>query len=232
VTNPVGLGNKLLGGANAVLGQLTVPVTAQIDRHLARKGGAFRGDEAVFVLAGGTDLVINLATLTPAAAVTAMGKAGAELASYINTKITGKGAKYVVVVNLPDISISPLATANEVTSPGSKALTSTMVTTFNSQLQSGIAGNANVLYVDAYTISRDQVANPSQYGLTNATVPACNLAAPSPNALGSSLVCTSANVMPGVVDKYLFADTLHLTPYGYQLLAQLVSSEMAKKGWL
>ena len=231
VTNPVGPGNKLLGGANAVLGQLTVPITTQIDRHLTRKG-TFSDSEVVFVMAGGNDLAINLASLAPTAAVTAMGTAGTELASYVNTKITGKGAKYVVVVNLPDVSISPFATAHDVASPGAKALISTMTTTFNSQLRAGLAANANVLYVDAYTISRDQVANPAQYGLTNATATACNLAAPSPNALGSSLVCTRANVIPGAVDKYLFADTLHLTPYGYQLLAQLVSSDMAKRGWL
>lgn len=232
VTNPVGPGNKLLGGANAVLGQLTVPVATQIDRHLARNGGTFKGDEVVFVLAGGNDLFINIATLAPAAAVTAMGTAGAELAGYVNTKITGKGAKYVVVVNLPDVSLTPSAAANEILSPGSKALTNTMVTTFNSQLQQGLAGNANVLYVDAYTVSRDQFANPAQYGLTNVAAQACNTAAPSPNALGSSLVCTTANLNSGVVDKFEYADSVHPTPYGYQLLAQLVTAEMAKRGWL
>jgi phospholipase/lecithinase/hemolysin len=31
---------------------------------------------------------------------------------------------------------------------------------------------------------------------------------------------------------FLFADTVHPTPYGYQLLAQFVASQMTRAGWL
>ncbi len=55
VTNLVGPGNKLLGGANAILGQLTVPVVTQIANHLAAVGGTFSGTEVVFVMAGAND---------------------------------------------------------------------------------------------------------------------------------------------------------------------------------
>lgn len=232
VTDPIGPGNALLGGANAILGQLTVPVVTQIQNHLASHGGAFRGDEVVFVMAGGNDVFMNLGALAAAqidapTAVQAMGVAGAQLAGYVNTLILGKGAKYVVVVNLPDASKSPSSLLADAATQG---LINTMVTTFNAQLSSGLAGNSNVLYVDAYTAGRDESANPVQYGLTNVTDPACNL------ALGlttTALDCTSATVMPGSVDKYLFADkTGHMTPYGYELLAKLVLSEMAKKSWL
>jgi outer membrane lipase/esterase len=34
------------------------------------------------------------------------------------------------------------------------------------------------------------------------------------------------------VSKYQFADGVHPTPYGYQLLAQFVSKNLAAKGWL
>ena len=105
-----------------------------------------------------------------------------------------------------------------------------MVTTFNSQLQ-GLAANPNVAFVDAYAVSRDQVANPAQYGLTNVTQPACDLS-PAKNPLGSSLVCSPANLIPGVVDRYEFADSVHPTPYANQLLARYVSLELIKKGWL
>ena len=60
--------------------------------------------------------------------------------------------------------------------------------------------------------------------------------------LASSLVCTkntlitdSANVTAtdatGVL-HYLYADTVHPTPFGYKLLAELVSEKLAIKGWL
>lgn len=350
VTNPVGPGNKLLGGANAVLGQLTVPIVTQIQNHLASHGGAFKGDELVFMMAGGNDVFMQLATLSATAtatgtaagtaavtaavsaqvtkdvsagtctptdaqasncvapasgelwqaslgstaainaavatqvgkdvaagtctptdaqasncvspaitelvtayltalgntagtaagnayaagpgatvAVTAMGTAGAELAGYVKTLIVGKGAKYVTVVNLPDMVKTPFALGQ---SAATQALIGSMVTTFNAQLKAGLAGvEANVLYVDAYTSSDDEAAHPAAYGLTNTTSPACDLTA-AKNPLGSSLVCNATNLVPGVVDHYQFADSVHPTPFGYRLLAQLVSTEMARKGWL
>lgn len=287
VTNPVGPGNKLLGGSNAILGQLTVPVVTQIQNHLALNGGKFSGNEIVFVMAGGNDVFIQLATLsagataagtaavTPAAVqaqivkdiasgkcvptdaqatncqaaagatvgaagaaayvqatapaiVTAMGTAGAELAGYVKTLIVGNGAKYVTVVNLPDVSQTPLGLGSDVATQG---LINTMVTTFNAQLKAGLDGNASVLYVDAYTVNRDQAANPAIYGLTNVTTPACDLT-PAKNPLGSSLVCNKSNTIAANVDNYEYADSVHPTPYGYLLLARYVSKEMIVKGWL
>lgn len=249
VTNPVGPGNKLLGGANAVLGQLTVPVITQINNHLTAVGGSFSGTELVLVMAGGNDTFIDLATITPTitalvgngmsvdaattqastAAVTAMGTAGAELAAYVKNLIVGKGAKYVAVVNLPDVSKTPFAYAQSVQTQG---LINTMVVAFNTQLESGLAGTPGVIVVDAYSDNRNQAANPASYALTNVTDTACDLTAPSPNALGSSLVCNASNLIAGDTSHYLFADSVHPTPYGYKLLAQLVTRSMVLAGWL
>ncbi len=249
VTNPVGPGNKLLGGDNALLGQLTVPVVTQISNHLTASGGSFKGTELVTVMAGGNDIFLNLATISPTVtalvgagmsvsdattqasttAVTEMGKAGAELAGYTKALIVGKGAKYVVVVNLPDASKTPFGYSQEAATQG---LINSMVTTFNTQLQNGLAGTPGVIIVDAYSDNRNQAANPASYALSNVTMPACNLTAPSPNALGSSLVCNSTNVVAGDVSHYLFADTVHPTPYGYKLLAQLVTKSLVLAGWL
>jgi len=231
VTNPIGPGNKALGGSAAILGQLTVPVVTQIQTHLNSRGGSFTGNEVVFVMAGGNDVFINLATVgaggSPTAAVTAMGTAGAELGGYVRNLVVGKGAKYVVVVNLPDVSKTPFALSQSAETQG---LINTMVTTFNSQLQQGLSGT-DVLLVDAYTVSRDQNANPAKYGLTNVTAPACDLT-PAKNPLGSSLVCTKANLAAGATDTYQYADTVHPTPYGYRLLADLVTAQMGSRGWL
>ncbi len=249
VTKPVGPGNKLLGGANATLGQLTVPVITQISNHLAAVGGKFAGTELVTVMAGGNDVFIDAAAIAPTiaalmgggmsqadattqastAAVVAMGTAGAELAAYVKAMIVAKGAKYVAVVNLPDVSKTPYAYAQSAATQG---LVNTMVTTFNTQLTTGLAGTPGVIIVDAYADNRNQAVNPASYALTNVTTPACNLTAPSPNALGSSLVCNSSNVNTGDVSHYLFADTVHPTPYGYKLLAQLVTKSLVLAGWL
>jgi phospholipase/lecithinase/hemolysin len=70
VTNPVGPGNALTGSA---LGALTVPVVTQVANHLALSGGKFKGDEIVFVMAGGNDVLFQLSKLS--ADATAAGNA-------------------------------------------------------------------------------------------------------------------------------------------------------------
>ena len=242
VTNPVGPGNKALialGDTSGYVGQLTDPVLNQINRHLASTtSGTFSGTELVTMLAGGNDVFINLATFAATvgaggdatvaggAAVTAMGTAGAELAGYIKALIVAKGAKHVVVVTLPDVSQTPFGYSQPVSVQG---LINTMATTFNSQLTSGLAGTSGVLIVDAYTQGRLQTASPVQYGVTNNTVPACDL---TKTVFASSLVCSATTLITGDVSHYAFADSVHPSPYGYRLLAQYVTDQMLKAGWL
>ena len=264
VTNPVGPGNKLLGGSNATLGQLTVPIITQIQNHLAKVGGKFSGTEMVTVMAGANDVFIQLATVgatvsaaqtagaaaaadpsdavkvetaaayakaaagAPQAAVVAMGTAGVELAAYVKSFILDKGASKVLVLNIPDIKSTPFGMSTDAATQG---LIDLMVTTFNAQLKANLQDRQGVLLVDAYTASKDETTNPAQYGISNATTPACILDNPSKNALGSSLVCNSTNVIAGDVSKYIFADSVHPTPYGYQLIAQLVAKELVLAKW-
>ena len=163
---------------------------------------------------------------TPAV-VAAMGVAGAELAGYVKSQVAGKGAKYVVLLNLPDASQSLEAVA---AGKDTQALITSMVTAFNAQLKSGVSDSASVLYLDLYTFSRDLIVNLGSYGLLNVSSPACDLS-PAKNPLGFSLICNRSNLAPGNVDKYLFADNSgHLTPFGYSLLAVYVAKEMAGRG--
>ena len=231
VTNPIGVANKALapGDSGGYLGQLTDPVINQLTRHLTASGGSYSGTELVLVLAGANDLFINLGAIaaglvTPTAGVTAMGLAGAELAGYVKALVLAKGAKYVVVVNLPDVSKTPFAYGTPAATQG---LIQTMASTFNAQLKAGLAGTS-VVQVDAYTQSQNQAANPAQYGVTNATATACDLTKATLGSLG----CSAATLVAGDVSHYQFADTVHPTPYGYQLLAQYVATQMAIAGWL
>ena len=242
VTEAVGVANKALlglGSASGYVGQLTDPVVNQIARHLVASGGSFNGGELVAVLAGANDLFMQLATLqatiaaggdadaAATAAATAMGQAGAELAGYIRQQVVAHGARHVVVVNLPDAGKTPSAYAE---TPATQALITFLATTFNTQLSSGLAGAHGVLLVDAFGTSQDQAAHPRRYGLSNVTDPACDLNA---TLFPSSLVCsTPGTVIAGDISHYWFADTVHPTPYGYRLLAGLVTGAMTKAGWL
>jgi len=264
ITNPYGPGNANIienpVDGSAVLGQLTVPIVTQMQNHLTAHGGAYTGNEVVFILAGGNDAIFNTelylgsvqtaaaqggtaaaqaeAAIAGPAAVQAMAVAANQLVGYINTLVLANGAKYVVVLNLPDLSTTPFASVVEAALPGTQSLVNTMVTTYNSQLQAGLT-NPDVLYVDVHAVSANQIANPAAYSLTNVTDTACNLNYPanplatqsSPDS-GTSLVCNANNVIAGDISHYEFADLVHPTPYGNILLARYVASQMAIKGWL
>jgi outer membrane lipase/esterase len=234
VSSPIGIGNKLTGGANADLGFLTVPIVQQIQNYLDANGNHFDDEDIVFVMAGANDVFFQLGLLQagatdPSTAITSVGQAAVELASAINSKIIGKGARYVVVLNIPDIAITPMAAHFDASTRG---LVDIMVNTFNYQLNYGVGSNAKVLYVDAYTQSYSQYVNPGAYGLSNVTDTACDLS-PDKNMFASSIICNAGNLAPGVNENntYLFADLVHPTPYGYGLIADLVTNEMAHKGW-
>ena len=176
------------------------------------------------VAAGGsaaTDVAVN-------AALTAMGQAGAELATLVKTQVLAKGARHVIVVNLPDVAQTPFGMSRDAQTRG---LINTLVTTFNNQLQAGLAGTT-VLFVDVYTQGRDQFASPAKYGITDVTTPACSTTSPANPLAGSSLACTSASTVAADTSTFLFADSVHPAPLGYRLQADFVIAQMRAAGWI
>jgi len=161
--------------------------------------------------------------------VTALGTAGAELAVLVKNQIVAKGANYVVVNNLPDVSIAPSVLAQ---SADTQKLVATMVSTFNAQLKAGLGDDAKILYVDLATVSHDQAVNPAPYGLTNTKDTACVVNDVTKNPLSSSLVCTKNNLISGDVSHYMFADGVHPTPFEYALIARYILLQMSGKGWI
>ena len=160
------------------------------------------------------------------ALVPQMAAAGAELAALIRNEIVAKGATHVVLNNLPDVGSTPYAKAQ---SASSQQLVAGMVSAFNIALRVGIDGlEDKVLFVDLFTSSQDQFANPAKYGISNVTTPACGA-----NKLGTtSLVCNGSNIINTSVGGYLFADDVHPSPLGQSLIAKSVAEAMVAKGWL
>ncbi len=238
VTNPVGPGNvaTLPGSSSGALGQLTVPLVTQFSNHLAAAGGSYAGTDLVTVFAGGNDFLMQMATLQATvaaggnattagqAAVTAMAQAGGELAAYIKAMVIGKGAKRVVVVGFPDASLAPdLAGLPQ----SSRDLAQLMSFTFNAQLLYGLQDVPEVLYVDLYSAFQSWAANPGAYGISNVKTPACNAA-----LVASALLCSAATTISGDTSKYFFADGVHPTPYGHELVGKFIIDALAAKGWL
>ena len=182
------------------------------------------------------------ATTGAGIAVTGLTTAAAELSAIVKNMVT-KGAKRIVVTNLPDVSQTPYALGTITVTAGvadnsTQQLILAMTKAFNDKLKADLAGVAGVLFVDVFTEYQKQIANPAQYGLSNVKDTACDLRLPANKlategkADGSSLVCKPSNLIAGDTSRYLFADDVHPTPYGHKLLAQLVNKELILAGWL
>ena len=174
-------------------------------------------------------------------ALTGMVTAAAQLGASIQDMVN-KGAQHVVVTNMPDVSLTPYAlgtitVTNGVPDNATQQLILAMTQAFNAQLQSAVAGVAGVLFVDVFTQFQQEIATPSQYGLSNVKDVACDLryginALATTTQPGSSLVCNTGNLVAGDTSRYLFADSVHPTPYGHKLLAQVVIKDLVLAGWL
>lgn len=235
ITSPLGpnsIALQALGQRN--LGLIAKPLADQMAAHLTASGGSYSGKELVTVLAGANDVFMELsltAPTDPTAAVTNVATAGATLGQLIKTQIVAKGAKRVLVLNVPDVAGTPFASSLGAPTAG---LIDTMVKAFNAQLAAQLQGVPEVRLADAYSVSKDQVANPGQYGLVNVTDVACGpnaLSSPS-TANGTSLVCNASNTRVADVSRYQFADDVHPTAYGHLLLTQFAAKELLQAGWL
>lgn len=183
-------------------------------------------------------------------AVTGMVVAANTLASSIKGMMA-KGAKYITVANIPDVSQTPMAMATIVyNADGSikdnsqQKLILAMTSAFNSALKGALESSPGVMpeqivFVDAFAENQRQLLDPAHYALTNVKKVACNLDYPA-NVLGtagvagsgSSLVCNSKNLVAGDSSHYLFADNVHPTPYGHKLLAQYAIKALVVAGWI
>ena len=164
------------------------------------------------------------------AAIEGMAAAGTELAQLIKAQVA-KGAKQIVVVNVPDVGQTPFAATGAAV--GLPALLTALTTTFNKTLTAGLGNAPEIVLVDAFTQGQDQYARPSAYGVTNVGTTVCSTVLAANNPLkGSSLTCSAANSIAGDTSFYAFADPVHPTPYAHKLLAQFVARSLVTAGWL
>jgi outer membrane lipase/esterase len=176
----------------------------------------------------------------------------------IKTNALDKGAQRVALLNMPGITNTPRfqtvlnliaiqsggGATGQTARDQAETLFRSWITAFNQRLVANVGSDQRVTVVDFFTSFDDQVNNPKQFGLTNVTTPACPPV--DPNALlpeynFETCTATALSALPppeGAVggtswwETYAFADGFHPTPYGYQLLGQLVSKSLATAGWL
>jgi outer membrane lipase/esterase len=199
-------------GANPFTPEL--PVSTQIAQYLSTYHG-FGPNTLVTILAGANDIFQGGGAAIPGAVT--------GLVTEIAT-LQGYGARNLVVVNLPDIGLTPEFLAG---GPAMSALGTEAAAGFNGGLKQGLAQiGGNVLYIDAFGLFHEIVANPGLYGITNTTGVACPAVAATIGAIG----CTPGTEIPGSAMKYLFADGVHPTTLGHEILADAVISELLAPG--
>jgi phospholipase/lecithinase/hemolysin len=187
------------GGTNyAVAGATTTGMLGQVSTYLSAVGGVADPNALYVVWGGGND---GLAAVNPP--LTAASNIGAMLGNLL-----AAGAKYFLVPNLPDLSLTPAFLGSL---PKSQFSTS-----FNSELATQLAAisGATVFPVDLYAELNAVVANPTSYGFTNVTS-AC--------PASSRPTCTTP-------DTYLFWDAIHPTTAGHAMFANVALAAIPEPG--
>lgn len=167
------------------------------------------------------------------------------LATSMQTELLAKGATRIAVLNIPAIQMTPKFTTvlaqiaqaqGTAASKQAEALLDGWVSAFNATLKTAAGNDSRIAVVDFYTEFKSQISNPAAYNFTNATVAACSkigtdeLSACSADKLAANI--PQGETSPDWWKSYVFANSFHPTPYGYQQMGQLVSRSLAQAGWL
>ncbi len=228
-------------------------------RAASDSGAAFAGLLGTLIDAGELSGYLSAGPMGQATAgAVYMTKLADAFADAITTHALNRGATRVAVLNAPSITKTPRfqtvldALASAAAGGGgngpeararAEAMFMSWIEAYNTRLASRFAGNAKVVVIDFYTAFNDQVADPAQFGLKNATTPACPVTGVGGDGLPTYTFATCTDTAlsaappagatgPDWWKTYAFADGFHPTPAAHQLIAQLISRALSRAGWL
>ncbi|MFY3140166.1 autotransporter domain-containing protein [Achromobacter xylosoxidans] len=205
---------------------LMIPsVRSQVSAFLQRPSGPSRNG-LYTVWAGANDLLVTLLThrsqlSTPATQTGAAQRVLAisdltaiDVARQIR-RLGDAGAGTILAFNMPDIGRTPRALQSP---ERGRQLMSYMSSRFNDTLNSELADyRGNLALLDVHDMLDEVIAKPDRYGLRNVTQTACGKM--------DSLLCGRASlVAPDANRSYLFADGIHPTGFGHELIADYALS--------
>lgn len=245
--NPkAGCTNFAIGGA--VINHANPMDPRGVPLQLATAGG-FKSSDLLLIVGGGNDAADLVGAYMQALA--------AKFHASIKTSALDKGATRVALLNMPGITNTPrfqtvldsIAAASGGGATGAAAraqaegLFKGWVEAYNAELAKRFADEPRVAIVDFYTSFNEQLSNPKQFGLGNVKTPACPITGVGSDGLPSytfaTCTATALSAAPPAGQSgadwwknYAFSDGFHPTPYGHQLLGQLISKTLANKGWL
>jgi phospholipase/lecithinase/hemolysin len=206
-----------------VIGNVEMPVNDQVTSYMSTYG-TFNSDQLVLILGGANDIL--RAGALPGSATT-VETAANTLAQTIG-KVVQAGATHVVVVNIPNVGLTPTGLAAGDGGATLTQLSQIFNTTLNAALQADGLAN-KVILVDSYTWMNGIIANYKANGfVASNTAAACD---PNKTPRDTSLLCSPADYVSANADQtYVFADDLHFATRMHALFATLVEQEIAKSG--
>lgn len=205
----------VLTGPLAPLAAVLPPVSTQITGFLAR--GAADSNALYAVWAGANDVFTQMGVVgaggSIASAQAATIAAANDMVAQIS-RLQAAGARNLVVINVPDIGATPFGVSG---GAGQSALATGLTTAYNGTLGFGLAGR-NLMYFDGVALFKAILANPTAYGFTNTSIPACGAA--------SSLGCAPGAAANGA----LFADGVHPSSAAHKVISDWVYSSLEASG--
>jgi len=274
VVNPIGIGYAPNSQAAT-----TIPVSAQVTQYLTDHG-SFNSSQLVLINGGANDILqllqnttfmtnleTTLATTPAAQQPLVIGQAvGTQLQGAIAGFVTlvgttlAKGATHVVVVDVPDIGLTPLAASAAASNnaPQLPTLITAMVTAYNTLVSTNLKAqglDTKVIKISSFNWLHSLLGSYQAQGFTNSTGTACNLTQMATNAtayatanpavltgtgltaqqygaqFASSLFCSPQTLtVAGADQTYVFADTIHPTTHAHALFATYVQQQIAATG--
>lgn len=216
-------GNARISATPDAAGNAATPtVVKQIDTFLA--GNKFNGNDIAVVSAGVSDVIANTeaflkGTITQDQLMANAIQAGADLAVQVR-RLNAAGAKHVAVTGAFDLSRTPWALTID-----KQQLLSQVSLALNNKLKVDLSdmSGKQVMYIDAaYQVNLFQ-GSPGSYGFSNSTTPVCN-SVDSGAGIGiganqiNSARCTTSTLTDVNYNRYVFADSVYLTPEAHRRL--------------
>ena len=167
----------------------------------------------------------------------------------VRNLVLSKGATNVVILNLPDITLTPRFQAvlygvskasGAAAAAAVKGGIQAWISAYNAKLKTLAAGDPRVVVVDFYGAFTAQVANPSSLGLTDAVNAVCPVVGLDGSGLPSysfpTCTDTALDTLPGKTagwwKTFSFSDGFHPTPRGHELMADSVLTAARGAGWV
>jgi len=212
---PPGLGSSVAPGS----------LLSQITAYQADTIGSTHSDALHVMWIGGNDIadILEVAfQLGPVQAELYLAQSVTDVSNALTTLVNDEGARNLLVIDVPDIGLTPLI---QDAGPTAAAAATAYSAAYNSAIEQTLLSLSSVPQLDitrfsSFNMSQQIVADPAAYGFTNVTDPCLDNFFVQPPATGTVTECSNPQ-------DYLFWDEFHLSAAGHELLAQEIVSALS-----